>query len=116
MRHEGKLRKISIWKPETLGLLLGLSFLCCVALEKSLGLSGLQRFSPLAWRWWEFLLPRFVMSLDLSGEGEGGSAAPLGLHSALVPPVGLCTYTVLPPPFALGVGQPCLDARLLWTP
>lgn len=61
MGNAGGLRKDGTWKLETLGLILGLSFLCCVALDKSLDFSVLQCFSPLKWKWWEFLPPRFVM-------------------------------------------------------
>lgn len=61
VRNEGALRKNGTWKPETLGLILGLSFLCCVTLDKSLNLSGLQYFSALTWKWWESLPPRFVV-------------------------------------------------------
>lgn len=45
------------WKLETLGLVRGLSFLCCVALGKSLDFSVLPCFSPLKWKRWGFLPP-----------------------------------------------------------
>lgn len=63
------------WKLETLGLVRGLSFLCCVALDKSLDFSVLPCFSPLKWKRWGFLPP----GPQQSQKGMDG----VSLHSGL---------------------------------